>query len=171
MGIHTRQNAPTTNEASGGALKNGVTTPGKMLDEQRMMDQKESFVRTVFTARQQCEEFKNTIRQKEEHAVLGRNFENKNASLKQQTSEQNTVESKHESNNTATEAIKASAQQMMKKPQQSSGFGSNIRQLNRNVDQDAQFFVTENFGPRKSSPVSKNPLSYSQDVQEMAADH
>lgn len=51
-----------------------------VLDEQRMIDQKESFARTVLTARQQCEEFKNTIRQKEEHAVIGRNFDSKKAS-------------------------------------------------------------------------------------------
>ena len=33
MGNHTRQNAATTNEVSGLALKNGVITPSKMLDE------------------------------------------------------------------------------------------------------------------------------------------
>ena len=55
-----------------------------------MIDQKESFARTVFTARQQCEEFKNTIRQKEEHAVIGRNFDSKKASQKH-ASEPNTA--------------------------------------------------------------------------------
>lgn len=47
-----------------------------LLDEQKMLDQKESFVRTVFTARQKCEEFKSTIRQKED-GVIGRNYDNK----------------------------------------------------------------------------------------------
>ena len=59
-----------------------------VLDEKRMLDQKESFVRTVFTARQQCEEFKSQIRQKED-GVIGRNYgDNKKAALKQ-VSEQN----------------------------------------------------------------------------------
>jgi len=33
-----------------------------MLTEQRLMDSKESFVRTVLTARQECEQFNETIR-------------------------------------------------------------------------------------------------------------
>jgi len=63
-------------------MKNAKASPSKLhlnmanlLAEQRMMDNKESFVRTVLTARHQCEQFNNTIRQKDEHASqTGRNI-------------------------------------------------------------------------------------------------
>ena len=42
-----------------------------MLSTERMRNEKESFVRTVLTARQQSKEFSSTIRQKDEYALKG----------------------------------------------------------------------------------------------------
>ena len=44
-----------------------------MLTEQRLMDSKESFARTVLTARQESNELPAKIRQKEDHALTTRN--------------------------------------------------------------------------------------------------
>ena len=44
----------------------------KVLAEQRIKDSKESFVRTVLTARHECEQFNSTLRQKDEHALTNR---------------------------------------------------------------------------------------------------
>ena len=69
----TESATPTRTVSSKGVSPHGLKlNMATQLVEQRTNEEKESFVRTVLTARQKCETFNTQVRQNEQHALTSR---------------------------------------------------------------------------------------------------